>query len=56
MKITKKRLEQIIKEEVSRVENASNEKRAIINEIISIVSSFNEGELNRLHEKLKRYK
>ena len=56
MQITKKRLKQIIQEEVNRAEKLSNGKNNKINEIITIVESLSEAQLTQLHENLKRYK
>ncbi len=56
MQITKKRLKQIIQEEVDRAERLSNGKSNKINEIITIVESLSETQLAQLHENLKRYK
>ena len=56
MQITKKRLKQIIQEEVDRAEKLANGKSNKINEIITIVESLSEAQLTQLHENLKRYK
>jgi len=56
MQITKKRLKQIIQEEVNRADKITNKKQAKINEIVSIIESLNETQLTSLHENLKRYK
>jgi F0F1-type ATP synthase delta subunit len=56
MKITTKRLKQIIKEEVDRTEKLFSEKENKINEIITIVESLSDTQLTQLHENLKRYK
>ncbi len=56
MQITKKRLKQIIQEEVNRAEKLSKGKNNKINEIISIVEGLSETQLTQLHENLKRYK
>ena len=57
MQITKKRLKQIIKEEVNRAERLSGDKTKTINQIITIVESLNEAQLSDLHKSLnERYK
>ena len=56
MQITKKRIKQIIQEEVNRADKLANEKQEKINEIVSIIQSLNETQLTSLHENLKRYK
>ena len=56
MQITKKRLKQIIQEEVDRASKLSQGKENKINQIITIVESLNETQLTQLHEMLKRDK
>jgi len=56
MQITKRRLRQIIKEEVERIENTSNENSTLIQEIVSIIQTYKKNELTQLHEILKRKK
>ena len=56
MQITKKRLKQIIQEEVDRANRLSKGKENKINQIITIVESLNEAQLTQLHEMLKRNK
>tara|TARA_R100000149_G_C5830962_1_gene106550 strand:+ start:662 stop:832 length:171 start_codon:yes stop_codon:yes gene_type:complete len=53
MQITKKRLKQIIQEEVDRASKLSKGKKNKINEIITIVESLNEKQLTQLHKMLK---
>ena len=53
MQITKKRLKQIIQEEVDRASNLPKGKQDKINQIITIVESLNEKQLTQLHEMLK---
>ena len=53
MKITQKRLKEIINEEMARIEDASNNNGVTINEIISIIRNMNSEELTHLHESLK---
>ncbi len=56
MQITKKRLKQIITEELDRASNISTNNDERINEIISIIKKMNDNELTKLHENLKRSK
>ena len=53
MQITKKRLKQIIQEEVDRASNLPKGKQDKINQIITIVESLSEKQLNELHKILK---
>jgi len=55
MQITKRRLKEIIKEEIERA-NAPKENTNMINEIVSIVRTMDEKDLVQLHENLKRNK
>ncbi len=56
MQITKKRLKQIISEELDRNTNIAKNKSKKINEIVSILDSLNEVDLNKIHENLTRNK
>ena len=56
MQITKKRLKQIISEELDRNTNIAKNKSKKINEIVSILNSLNEVDLNKIHENLTRNK
>lgn len=56
MQITKKRLKQIISEELDRNTNIAKNKSKKINEIVSILNSLNEVDLNKIHENLTRSK
>jgi hypothetical protein len=54
MQITKKRLKQIVQEEVDRANKLSKGNK--ISEIITIIESLSEAQLTQLHENLKRDK
>ncbi len=56
MQITKKRLKQIIAEELDRASDISIKNDKKINEIVSIIKTMSENELTELHENLKRSK